>query len=188
LALLEVDKGCKGLSGIKPLGLYAGKPDDILSDPLVLVGYPDCKHFVDADTREIYTPYVQKKDGRENGKCYYAKYVSADVSTSFSSCPGDLKVLSHWGTTTVGESGGVLFDLSRGTTSDPLQIVGFHTCCATFFEEPRGTQPPPELACAKLQRTSSNQALSTWSIIQDKNLCTTLRDHGGLPSDFPCPK
>ncbi len=176
IALLSIDKDCEAVKGkIQPLVLSNKNPDDAI--PVALVGYPDSLHFIDHDTREVFDAELVKKYGESGAipprKSYpYAKYVRADAVLK-DNCNAQSSIFLHPATTTVGESGGVLLDLN----TKPLQIIAFHTCCASYFSEPKGDQPDPELACAKIQRTYENQALKSWSVIQNSEMCKTLEKH-----------
>jgi hypothetical protein len=187
-ALLQIEKPCTAIKDVKPLILSQQNPEEVAS--VALVGYPDSTHFIDPDTREIFDAELVLNYGTDAvnyplRKDYiYAKYVRAGAALK-NSCNRNSNAFLHPATTTVGESGGVLLDLTQGTSTDPLQIVAFHACCATYFPEPKGVPPDPDLACAQVQRTFENQALKSWSVIQNPELCKALKDHNA-PS-LSCP-
>jgi hypothetical protein len=177
-ALLQIEKDCKAIKDVKPLVLSRRNPDEVAS--VALVGYPDSTHFIDHDTRDVFDAEMvaAPRSGAVNPRKDYpfAKYVRAGAALK-NNCTKNPNIFLHPSTTTVGESGGVLLDLTQGTSTDPLQIVAFHTCCATYFPEPKGVPPDPDLACAQVQRTFENQALKSWSVIQNPELCKALKDH-----------
>src|SRR6266853_1725333 len=140
-ALLQIEKECKAIKNVTPLVLSRQNPDEVAS--VALVGYPDSKHFIDYDTREVFDAELVLNYGAgavnyPNRKDYlYAKYVRSGAALK-DNCNKDSNAFLHPSTTTVGESGGALLDLTQGSSTDPLQIVAFHTCCATYFSERKG--------------------------------------------------
>ncbi|HEY5028031.1 MAG TPA: hypothetical protein VIK39_06450 [Candidatus Angelobacter sp.] len=173
-----------------PLTLLDGSPEDInqiKKDLSVIVGYPDLEHFINADKRTIFAPYIPEDQN-------YGKFLSIDGVESEDECDKDLGIVLDTVTTTVGESGSVVIDLHEPVLSGNAAlskegwmmaednrapvVVGVHTCCSAFFEDGYGTPPYADRACAQLRRTFHNQDIPTWAILKDPDLCPLLEKRG----------
>src|SRR5579864_7922287 len=198
VALLYFDKGqCSG-TGVLPSGanLDKNKPHTTVKthgkdkqdacamslgkNCVAMIAYADIDHPIDAPTNNVYGVY------QDNSYSDFQFVMNDDVAR-IDKCDKESKVeiMMDIATTTVGESGGVLTYL---TTSDgtpvttPLIVSGMHTCCSAFFNYQVDEIPPAsDTACAHLRRTLDNQAISTWSMLHDPDICTALKDHHALP-------
>lgn len=135
---------------------------------IALVGYPDLYHPVDPGTMSQWAYGFYK--GTEFAK--FAALGSAKVSkcTKFD-------ILAHDATTMVGESGSAIFLKDKLDPNNPPEVIGLHTCCALPSQE-YATPPRAKMPCADLTNTYLNQAISSWSILNDSDLCTVLWTHG----------
>jgi len=183
VALLGFDKGaCQSPSrlGTLPSGLVldTAEPQGIENDNFSLVGFADMNHPIDADTQDIYKPWkdtIKKAD---------AQFVMGDQVPQVDKCGGtQVEILLDFAITTIGESGAVLTDLTKAESGKPLKVFGMHTCCSAFFKDEYGVPPKSSTACAQLRRTFDNQAISTWSIFKDPELCPVLKQHNVSGAD-----
>jgi hypothetical protein len=148
-------------------------------DCMAMVAYADIDHPIDAPTNDVYKVYKDKTYGD------FQFVMNDDVATVAECDKSDkskVDIMMDIATTTVGESGGVLTYLDQLVTDKKLLIVsGMHTCCSAFFKYEQDEHPPAsDTACARLSRTLDNQAISTWSVLQDRKLCRILRDHQAI--------
>jgi hypothetical protein len=132
-----------------------------------IVGYADLDHPLDNNTDQVYSSYKGTR---------FAKFVSLDFVVGTNHCIDKPKILLDTGTTTIGESGAVVLRLPRDSSdSSELQAIGFHTCCSAYFGESSPTPPHEKLPCSRLERTVYNQAVSSWSVLQDEHLGSVLK-------------
>lgn len=154
---------------------------------MAMIAYADIDHPIDAPTNNVYRVYQDRK---------YSdfQFVMNDDVAAIGKCEKEPKVeiMMDIATTTVGESGGVLTYLNTNDgpnpANTPLIVSGMHTCCSAFFNYDGEIPPASDTACARLRRTIDNQAISTWSMLHDPDICGALEEHNALPQGYTCPK
>jgi|SRR5579864_311934 len=199
VALLSLDTSkCNGsgtlpsgaiLDSNEPHGTVSVRSKDKLEDCraslgnscLAMIAYADIDHPIDGPTNHVYGVYQDQTQSD-------FQFAMNDDVAKVEKCDGEpnVEIMMDVATTTVGESGGVLtyFDRTTGgrtrksKSGDPLIVSGMHTCCSAFFNYSGGETPPAsDKSCAHLRRTLDNQAISTWSMLKDHDICTGLKDH-----------
>lgn len=154
---------------------------------MAMVAYADIDHPIDAPTNDVYKVYQDKKYSDFQ---FVMNDDVAEVAECDKSDQSKVDIMMDVATTTVGESGGVLTYLDQLVTKKDkgyLKASGMHTCCSAFFKYDYELPPAPETACARLARTLDNQAISTWSVLQDRKLCRILKDHHAVfDPDIDC--
>lgn len=190
-----------------PVTLYSDDLKYLEATPAVLVSYVDLRHPLDEITTEMYQPFVDAPDDGGNKKCkpdygqrkpgdpkckygYYWKFAMVDGVVAARRCMS-VDLLLDLADTSVGASGALVLSRFRKfppgppdptgskppDTRDIPLVVGLHKCCAAYFGEEKGYDPPPTISCAALHRTPINQDVSTVSILNDDTLRPILKDH-----------
>jgi hypothetical protein len=175
VALLKlVDNPCGAPETLPlPLTLAKNPPLELnRSDPAGvygLVAYADMEHPIDVDAQELYDPIRDSIN----------KEFSYDVIRKSDCSNKTVTIYLESAGTTMGQSGGPLFDLSR-VVSDPnvtsLDVIGIHICCSEYFSFPKGTPPDQKMYCAQVRRTIDNQAVSSASVWSDPDLNSVLSE------------
>ncbi len=172
-----------------PVTLYFDDLEYLEAKPVVLVSYIDLLHPLDEITNEMYQPFVDAKsdDGSHKYGPYW-KFAMVDGIVAARRCV-DVDMLLDLADTSVGSSGALVlsifkeFDPHPATESRKIEtrkaplVVGLHKCCAAYFGEEKGYDPPPDIPCAALHRTPINQDVSTVSILKDDTLLPILKLH-----------
>lgn len=168
------------------LPLYTGDQSCIVSNPgeephyLALVGYADLEHFADSITERAYRVF---EDHADPDAPEVDKFAILDwLLPPLKGCPKPGLASLHVAGTTVGASGSILMDLGEGSKEKSTNgngenhptVVAMHTCCSKYFPEQKADPPKPDFPCAHLTRTFPNQAVGSWAILTDKNLCKEL--------------